>query len=75
MDILEAHRDGGRELVDGCMWLSPSAVVDDEDAQAGDDEAKVTIAWRYENMKRVETTVSASAKVGESVASDDRIED
>ncbi|KAI0036683.1 Elongator complex protein 4 [Vararia minispora EC-137] len=44
-----------------CMWLSGPSVASadrDEDAQEGAGE-KVKIAWRYENMKRVQTTVQS----------------
>ncbi|KAG8896440.1 hypothetical protein FRB99_008888 [Tulasnella sp. 403] len=63
-----------RELVDGCMWLAPSSIPEsgapeihgDEDdpeeksnPESGD-ESKVKIAWRYESMKKFETTVAAA---------------
>lgn len=50
----------GMRLVEGCMWLSPGSTTEEEEDGDG---TKVKIAWRYENMKRVETTVAS--KVGE----------
>lgn len=58
-----------RALVEGCMWergedrSGPSAISEDEkdpDKTADGDE-QVKIAWRYEGMKRFQTTVASSS--------------
>ncbi|KZT75188.1 hypothetical protein DAEQUDRAFT_761132 [Daedalea quercina L-15889] len=69
------------EDVDGflaeCMWTPSSAtsgsgsasvpVADDEDdgRAGGEDDAKIKIAWRYEQMKQFQTTVPASNQSNE----------
>lgn len=56
-------------IVSECMWFSkngvPSHAVrtaedNDDDMDETDHERKVTIAWRYEHLKRFQTTVSTS---------------
>lgn len=59
-------------FLEGCMWLpgsstttafavaSPIKVEDEEDETAQDHDAKIKIAWRYEQMKQFQTTVSSS---------------
>ncbi|KAH8988824.1 Elongator complex protein 4 [Lactarius akahatsu] len=55
------------QFVSKCMWPSngaPSTAVrtveDNDDNDETDHEPKVTIAWRYEHLKRFQTTVSTS---------------
>ena len=64
-----------RDFVEGCMWLpganahvgttvangpSGSAADEEEDENAQKHDAKIKIAWRYEQMKQFQTTVSSS---------------
>ena len=51
-----------RDLVGSCMWcpntgLASKTLTDDEGA--GEEDDKVKIAWRYENMQKFRTTVSS----------------
>jgi elongator complex protein 4 len=50
------------EFVHGCMWMPGRSVAQalrEETEDGGDDgDEKVKIAWRYANMKRVQTTVN-----------------
>lgn len=49
------------QFVSKCMWSSngaPSPAEDNDDMDTTDHEPKVTIAWRYERLKRFQTTVS-----------------
>ncbi|KAF8213363.1 Elongator complex protein 4 [Mycena galopus ATCC 62051] len=48
----------GEAWVGDCMWLSST----DEDVETRNDE-KITIAWRYEQMKPFQTTVAAPASI------------
>lgn len=56
------------EWLDGGMWMpGPSVAAKDvakgeerEDEEGAEEGGKVKIAWRYEHMKRVQTTVSTS---------------
>jgi elongator complex protein 4 len=58
--------DHAQELVKECMWMSSIAtsgqagLAEDEDESTLHDD-KVKIAWRYEQMKKFQTTVSSSA--------------
>ncbi|KZT05926.1 PAXNEB-domain-containing protein [Laetiporus sulphureus 93-53] len=59
--------DDARDFLSECVWIpgqathSPSHAADDEeDEKAGEDDAKIKIAWRYEQMKQFQTTVSDS---------------
>ncbi|KAJ6574826.1 Elongator complex protein 4 [Mycena capillaripes] len=50
-----------------CMWLPPNANVNaqvDPDDEPGPNEDKITIAWRYEQMKPFQTTVAAPSATG-----------
>ena len=59
-----------KDFLEGCMWLpgsntgvpsTPSAIADDEDDEATKShDAKIKIAWRYEQMKQFQTTVPSS---------------
>ncbi|KAF7982009.1 hypothetical protein HWV62_30244 [Athelia sp. TMB] len=60
--------DCGRAFVEECMWLpgaptttSTKPIEDDEDEKASQHDDKIKIAWRYEQMKKFQTTVSASS--------------
>lgn len=63
-DVCVIH-DQAREFVEGCMWTpgasssNPIADEEKEERQQGDD-AKIKIAWRYEQMKQFQTTVTSS---------------
>ncbi|KAG8894937.1 hypothetical protein FRC00_008283 [Tulasnella sp. 408] len=54
------------KLVEGCMWLSPAEYGDSVKGAASEDEREpgadeeVKIAWRYEGMKKFQTTVRAA---------------
>ncbi|EJD52181.1 hypothetical protein AURDEDRAFT_98992, partial [Auricularia subglabra TFB-10046 SS5] len=50
---------GHRDVVDGCMWLPKDTALEELAVQEKEDE-KMTIAWRYENVKRFQTTVDAN---------------
>jgi elongator complex protein 4 len=49
-------------IVSNCMWPSNGAPAAEEndDVDVTDHESKVTIAWRYEHLKRFQTTVRTS---------------
>ncbi|KIO25227.1 hypothetical protein M407DRAFT_210937 [Tulasnella calospora MUT 4182] len=55
------------KLVEGCMWLSPAEYGDSVKGAASEDEREpgadeeVKIAWRYEGMKKFQTTVRTAA--------------
>lgn len=66
-----------RQFLEECMWLpggnastatSPShgpsttPAEDEEDENAKKHDAKIKIAWRYEQMKQFQTTVSSSTQ-------------
>ncbi|KAF7971829.1 hypothetical protein HWV62_19837 [Athelia sp. TMB] len=59
--------DYGRAFVEECMWLpgAPTTptkpIEDDEDEKASQHDDKIKIAWRYEQMKKFQTTVSTSS--------------
>ncbi|KAG8843507.1 hypothetical protein FRB96_004014 [Tulasnella sp. 330] len=55
---LEGTEEAGKAMVEGCMWIKDGAYDDDERVK---DEDEVKIAWRYEGMRKFETTVSSSA--------------
>lgn len=78
--VVEGTQERGRDLVGGCMWvkeedLGKDGALEDEKEGRDKDEVgvegdKVKIAWRYEGMKRFETSVPAaraSSSEGESV--------
>lgn len=54
---------GARDLINTCMWCpssnSPTKVLTD-DEEAGKEDDKVKIAWRYESMQKFKTTVSSA---------------
>ncbi|KAH9950457.1 PAXNEB-domain-containing protein [Amylocystis lapponica] len=62
--IIDAN---AKDILGECMWMpggstAPSAVAEDEDEEkTGPHDAKIKIAWRYEQMKQFRTTVSAAA--------------
>lgn len=59
-----------REFVSECMWtpggdyLAPAssteAAEEDEDGEGKETEAKIKIAWRYEQLKQFQTTVAGT---------------
>ncbi|PCH33810.1 PAXNEB-domain-containing protein [Wolfiporia cocos MD-104 SS10] len=62
--------DNADDFLAGCMWMPGSAptatdVADEEDDKAQDSDAKIKIAWRYEQMKQFQTTVPASSQSAE----------
>jgi elongator complex protein 4 len=63
--LVHVFDPSGRSFVDSCMWTSVSdtivkAGVGPEDEEAGEDDIKVKIAWRYEKMQKFKTTVSSN---------------
>ncbi|KAG9019311.1 hypothetical protein FRB90_004024 [Tulasnella sp. 427] len=54
------------KLVEGCMWLSPAEYGESAKGAASEDEREpgaeeeVKIAWRYEGMKKFQTTVQTA---------------
>lgn len=62
-DVCVIH-DQAREFVEGCMWLpggaAPAAADDEQEEKPQGDDAKIKIAWRYEQMKQFQTTVASS---------------
>lgn len=46
----------GKDLVDSCMWISKTSFDDEQKDNMSTEN--VQIAWRYEGMKKFETTVS-----------------
>lgn len=69
--------DNAQDFVAECMWIpggGPSigigttsnpptpAAEEDEEEQAKDHDAKIKIAWRYEQMKQFQTTVPTSSQ-------------
>lgn len=61
--------DLAQELLDEVMWLpgtlnqtpvKPNAIEEEEDEKASQHDDKIKIAWRYEQMKKFQTTVSPS---------------
>ena len=56
--------DEAKDLVKECMWMPGSvstSAEDDEESPRYDE--KIKIAWRYEQMKKFETTVSSTTYV------------
>ena len=61
------------QFVAGCMWhpgssrdqLAKEMVEKEADEQTTDEQDKVTIAWRYEQMKQFKTTVESTEGTGE----------
>lgn len=61
-----------RDFLEGCMWLpasdtaAPAAALltaaEEEEETAKDHDTKIKIAWRYEQMKQFQTTVSSSTQ-------------
>jgi elongator complex protein 4 len=54
-------------FVSECMWLSNGTsscdtmtAEDNRDSNETDQDAVIEIAWRYEHLKQIQTTVSAS---------------
>ncbi|KAJ6509255.1 PAXNEB-domain-containing protein [Mycena vitilis] len=47
-----------------CMWLPPNAQATVDPDEPGPSEDKITIAWRYEQMKPFQTTVPAPSAAG-----------
>lgn len=61
-DVYVVH-ERAREFVEGCMWVpGGSAIVEPEPEAVKDayEDSKIRIAWRYEQMKQFQTTVSSS---------------
>lgn len=64
-DVCVVH-DQAREFVETCMWTpagssaSAPAVDEEQEQKAEGEDAKIKIAWRYEQMKQFQTTVAAS---------------
>lgn len=65
-DVCVVH-ERPRAFVETCMWVpgAPGAVqsqgqADEEEERAEGGDAKIKIAWRYEQMKQFQTTVPAS---------------
>ncbi|KAI0043189.1 PAXNEB-domain-containing protein [Auriscalpium vulgare] len=59
-----------QDIVTECMWMPSSSpvsasTVQDEDDLHDEADAKVKIAWRYEQMKKFQTTVAASNQSAE----------
>ncbi|EPQ60883.1 hypothetical protein GLOTRDRAFT_68898 [Gloeophyllum trabeum ATCC 11539] len=62
--------DGAKEFVSECMWTpgtsgSSSSIPstpgnEDEEEKAGEDDNRVRIAWRYEQMKQFQTSVNTT---------------
>jgi elongator complex protein 4 len=60
--------DDAKEFVKECMWLpanytgstSPRLGDDEEEEHASQQDEKIKIAWRYDQMKKFQTTVSSS---------------
>ncbi|KIP12449.1 hypothetical protein PHLGIDRAFT_56188, partial [Phlebiopsis gigantea 11061_1 CR5-6] len=66
-DICVIH-DHPRNFVEGSMWLpvsSAHAADDDQEEKTEGDDAKIKIAWRYEQMKKFQTTVTSSDQSGD----------
>lgn len=59
--------DSGKAFVEECLWLpgapaiSAKPIEDDEDEKASQHDDKIKIAWRYEQMKKFQTTISTSS--------------
>jgi elongator complex protein 4 len=64
-DVCVVHQHP-REFVEGCMWTpggpSTGAALDDEEEKQNAD-SKVKIAWRYEQMKQFQTTITSDQYV------------
>ncbi|CAL1695413.1 unnamed protein product [Somion occarium] len=62
--------DNAKEFVSECMWIpshatqttGTTAPEDEEDETAKSHDAKIKIAWRYEQMKQFQTTVSSTSQ-------------
>ncbi|KAI0094634.1 Elongator complex protein 4 [Irpex rosettiformis] len=66
--------EGARSFLEGCMWLPganslPASInsagpgrEDEEDESSQKHDAKIKIAWRYEQMKQFQTSVSSSTQ-------------
>lgn len=54
---------GSASWVGECMWLppTPGSNAKDADDEPGPSADKITIAWRYEQMKPFQTTVASSS--------------
>ena len=50
-----------KSLVETCMWMPGESAMrtTEEDERPKDEEDKVKIAWRYENMQKFKTTVAS----------------
>ncbi|KAJ3737021.1 PAXNEB-domain-containing protein [Lentinula guzmanii] len=69
-DVLVVGSDqDALDWVKGCMWFhssassNPSLEEDAEDQKPTDEEQKIKIAWRYEQMKQFQTTVGSTSYV------------
>ncbi|KAF9036418.1 hypothetical protein BDZ89DRAFT_1011253 [Hymenopellis radicata] len=59
-NILLIHHDG-KDFAKGCMWtpgVTNTNARPEDDDEPDRDESKIKIAWRYEEMKQFQTTVS-----------------
>ena len=65
--------DFSRDIVSDCMWIAseeaqtsllsgPPGNEEDEEGSGKDIEAKIRIAWRYEQLKQFQTTVAPSSQ-------------
>jgi elongator complex protein 4 len=61
--------DDAKGFVEGCMWMpgrsglpptTSNTVEDEEDEKDSQSDDKIKIAWRYEQMKKFQTTVPSS---------------
>ncbi|GJE85779.1 PAXNEB-domain-containing protein [Phanerochaete sordida] len=70
-DVCVVH-ECPRAFVEACMWtpaapgvLPAAAHADEDEEKAAEGDAKIKIAWRYEQMKQFQTTVPASNQSGD----------
>lgn len=61
--------DSAQEVLASCMWTPgnslstlPDNPEDEEDGNSSSNDTKIKIAWRYEQMKQFQTTVSSPSQ-------------
>ena len=60
--------DDAKGFIEECMWIpggsslsaTRSDAVEDEDEKISESDDKIKIAWRYEQMKKFQTTIQPS---------------
>jgi elongator complex protein 4 len=65
-----SDQEAGKDLVKGCMWVvdrragGKEGGSESEGEGIGDEAGRTKIAWRYEKMRKFQTTVTSSSQTG-----------